>query len=493
MDERETAVALLFDDDILGAHLREALQARGARIVHEGPLSGIDRGLLDDCGAEVLVVNLDETDEGSLERLYAAVEDLTLRIVFNDAEASRGLEGWDRARWARHLALKVLERGELDPPRPRDARPIEAVPGHVAGAPSIHADDVIPFAASPADFERDPRADQDAEALAAELEALLAAAEESAGAESDGAVPADSESPGFEPDVAFPVQDFSLSSATGPGAEVETPAAPRPSDSWTLVDDDAPGFPAAATGEDETPPASVQLSREAEVSHPEWPAYVLVDDEDDVPARNDTQPVAESWLDEAGLIERVVVIGAEAGCDAAVETFLQALPVSAGALLVHVQQESAPSDEALAARLAAGGAWPVRVATSGGRARQGEVLIVPSGQQCELGRDGRIALHPLTARHFRAAAIDANFTALAHSFGRDLVAILFAGQALDAVGGCQAVHDRGGEVWLETAAVHTADVGEAVRAERLFHFIGTPRELAARLVARLAINDPKSP
>jgi chemosensory pili system protein ChpB (putative protein-glutamate methylesterase) len=44
------------------------------------------------------------------------------RVVFNDAQASRELIGWDRARWARHLAVKVLAMGDIDPPRPEDAR-----------------------------------------------------------------------------------------------------------------------------------------------------------------------------------------------------------------------------------------------------------------------------------------------------------------------------------------------------------------------------------
>ena len=42
------AVALLFDDAELGAHLREALRERGARIVHEGALGTLSREVIHD-------------------------------------------------------------------------------------------------------------------------------------------------------------------------------------------------------------------------------------------------------------------------------------------------------------------------------------------------------------------------------------------------------------------------------------------------------------
>src|SRR6185437_10417683 len=40
MTDTPPAVALLFDDTELGGHLRDALHERGARIVHEGDVSG---------------------------------------------------------------------------------------------------------------------------------------------------------------------------------------------------------------------------------------------------------------------------------------------------------------------------------------------------------------------------------------------------------------------------------------------------------------------
>ena len=122
MTDTAPAVALLFDDTELGGQLREALQERGARIVHEGGVSSLSRELLQRVGADVLVVNLDDSADDALDHLYEVIDDDRPRVVFNDAQASRALAGWDRARWARHLAVKVLAVGDIDPPRPDDAR-----------------------------------------------------------------------------------------------------------------------------------------------------------------------------------------------------------------------------------------------------------------------------------------------------------------------------------------------------------------------------------
>ncbi|WP_413625748.1 chemotaxis protein CheB [Luteibacter sp. Lutesp34] len=133
MADRETTVALLFDDASLSAHLREALVAQGARIVYESDLRSFAPAELVGSSADVVVVDLDNPGDDDLDRLYDTVEAGHPRLVLNDADASRKLEGWDRARWARHLAAKLVGEGVLDPPRPEDARAIEPRVAAVAG------------------------------------------------------------------------------------------------------------------------------------------------------------------------------------------------------------------------------------------------------------------------------------------------------------------------------------------------------------------------
>jgi len=182
MSESTPSIALLFDDTALVATLREALHACGARIVHEGSIAGINRDLLQDLDADVLVINLDDAAADALDPLYALVDGERPRLVFNDAAATAALAGWDRARWARHLAAKVLQNGDVDPPRPgplqaQDAEELAApAPDEdhpVAGSVPGTADEAV-VAANADQAERDRG---DTEALSAELEALLASAE----------------------------------------------------------------------------------------------------------------------------------------------------------------------------------------------------------------------------------------------------------------------------------------------------------------------------
>jgi two-component system chemotaxis response regulator CheB/chemosensory pili system protein ChpB (putative protein-glutamate methylesterase) len=125
----------------------------------------------------------------------------------------------------------------------------------------------------------------------------------------------------------------------------------------------------------------------------------------------------------------------------------------------------------------------VKVAAVGSRARAGEVLVVPRGQQVRVTRDGRVEISTATDVSEQSPSIDSSFTMAANVFGRDALAIVFAGKATDAVAGAQAIHDRGGQVWVESSAGdHYSDMVHGVLAERLASFSGSPQELAVRLV-----------
>ena len=109
--------------------------------------------------------------------------------------------------------------------------------------------------------------------------------------------------------------------------------------------------------------------------------------------------------------------------------------------------------------------------------------MVPAGQQVVLRRDGKIELQAIASDQAQGPSIDASFTMAANAFGRDALAIVFAGRANDAVAGSQAIHDRGGQVWVESSSgEHFADMVSGIFAERLVSFSGTPHELAAHLI-----------
>jgi two-component system chemotaxis response regulator CheB/chemosensory pili system protein ChpB (putative protein-glutamate methylesterase) len=568
MSEAATAVALLFDDAELGGHLRDALRERGAQIVHEGTLAAISRDALLGSGAEVVVVNLDDQVVDGLDHLYDVIDADRPRVVFNDAQASRSLDGWDRARWARHLAAKVMSLVDLDPPRPADAPAFEppasvsvepeAVPPPapvedlIEAAPVEVADEAESFEESAIDIADDMPVIDDAplefasdgdipeesieasETLAAELEALLAADEQhvaddefgtglnyAAGDEAtlhDGdfgaALPPDE--PAFEsvdveqqptqaPEApaaarpAFQLDHLSLAPldenfapAAAGKAATETPEFGQ-SLSWSLVDEDAPveqskpspsdfGIEKLSAADFLAPDAGEHEEHDFE---PGLSLELVSMEEAIAPQQREDHEVILGELESA--IGRVLLLGAASDSTDAVCQFLKALPADLRMTVLHTQHHAFEAADTLAERLKNSASMPVRVAGRDSRTRMGEILFVPAGQQVRLLRDGRIESQVVDGSASQQPSIDASFTTAAGVFGRDAIAIVFAGNATDAVAGAQAVYDRGGQVWVESApGDHYAGMVRGIEAERLVSFSGTPQELAARLTEQFA-------
>lgn len=589
MTDTPPAVALLFDDSELGGHLRDALHERGARIVHEGGVAGLNRELLQQVGADVLVINLDDDADDALDQLYDIIDGDRPRVVFNDAQASRALSGWDRARWARHLAVKVLAMGDIDPPRPEDAREVQVAPALVAAVapvvtetlgrdavdepatfatpaeddlaapiaqdaatpvtadeppPDLPADEPLQTAASeddapgaafdahagiPFDDEIEPAADPgitaESDDLAAELEALLASGElpdeedeQTVGAglrfTGDEELPplhdgdfgvvelADSDDDRIALDESAPssaVDELDFSALDAPDLTAEAmdaaasvvPAAPetpvRAPDNWALLDEEAPvesnDKPDAAVFGIEKLSAAEFLAPDVEpVAADLQPtmSLELVSMEEAI-APQAFVPDHEMVLDELGsALSRIVLLGAAVdGVDSVCE-FMRSLPASTRLTFLLTQHLGSHTEQEMLARLAEKSPLPVRVAEAGRRVGMGEVLMVPAGQQVRLRRDGSVELLADAAPE---PSIDASLSMAANGFGRDAVAIVFAGRGNDAIAGSQAIHDRGGQVWVESSSGdHFADMVSGIFAERLVSFSGTPSELAAHLI-----------
>ncbi|WEN16290.1 chemotaxis protein CheB [Rhodanobacter sp. AS-Z3] len=586
MTEMAPAVALLFDDTELVGQLREALQERGARIVHEGGVSSLSRELLQRVGVDVLVINLDDDADEAFDHLYEVIDGDHPRVVFNDAQASRTLEGWDRARWARHLAVKVLAAGDIDPPRPNDSRLIETSAAAVvaAGSPDAAAmlaesesaspsrtvvltdsvpeesvidgplpvDAVAPLVdntelAAPVDdalpddavVEREQSAAEESENLAAELEALLASGElpeedeQSSGPGLrfvDGAEPPPLHDGNFgapiitpetvdaaeparvapTPEAAgaaaptFQLDHLELSSLTDSDVATMSPSAAHPltpesvapvraPEGWALVDDDD----MAATAEPSDKPSPAMFGIE-KISAADYLAHDIEAVAPDLEPVMSLELVSmeeaiapqvyvhdhEMVLNELGsALSRIVLLGAATEGVDAVKAFLAALPATTRLTFLHTQHLGDQSEPALLEAFQAHCALPVRLAEQNGRVGHGEVLMVPAGQQVSLRRDGKIELQAITDPAAESASIDASLTMAANVFGRDALAIVFGGRGNDAVAGAQAVHDRGGQVWVESSTdEYSADMVSGIFAERLVSFSGTPSELATRLI-----------
>ncbi|MEP6483465.1 MAG: chemotaxis protein CheB [Rudaea sp.] len=144
-DSGDMRVALLYPTAQHGGHLRDALNELGAAVVYETAASNIDRDALENSGARTVVVNLGPDSDDYIDQLYDVLDAGDYNVVFNEANVTEALQGWDHARWARNLAAKILSRPDIaTPPRPPGA---EAVPTPVQKSASN-----VPVADKPSDF-----------------------------------------------------------------------------------------------------------------------------------------------------------------------------------------------------------------------------------------------------------------------------------------------------------------------------------------------------
>lgn len=277
-------IALLYADEALLSHVEQTLAALRVPVVYRAAIEQVDHAVLKGARPEIALINLDDRCDDKLDVVTAALDAAGVPIVFNDADISNGLEGWARARWARHLCAKLCGKDDVDPPRPAQvaatpfmpampaAAAVEVPPARTAVAepPAMAAEiaEPEPPAGEPAsasrplsqgeidalvaDFPSEAAASGvDTEAWSAQIDALLASAPDSASqepapwdvigfAEEESAQPA-------APAAAIKVQASAASAPTPAKVQAPAavsapakPAAPPSADQWQLVEDFTP-------------------------------------------------------------------------------------------------------------------------------------------------------------------------------------------------------------------------------------------------------------
>ena len=117
MADAGVRVALLAKAGESRNQLRTALQDLGADLVCEGDPSELNPNAVRELNPKVLVVSLEPTIEVALDKFDELLSSSNIEVVYDDAEVSGQLNGWDLNRWARHLAAKIIGT-DLMPPVP---------------------------------------------------------------------------------------------------------------------------------------------------------------------------------------------------------------------------------------------------------------------------------------------------------------------------------------------------------------------------------------
>lgn len=111
----DVRVALLARAGMARDQLHRTLSEAGAQIVAEGDPADLDPKDVAEKLPTVFLVSLEPSIEKSIERFEGLFATPGVEVMFDDAEVTGKLDGWDLNRWARHVASKLLGSESLPP------------------------------------------------------------------------------------------------------------------------------------------------------------------------------------------------------------------------------------------------------------------------------------------------------------------------------------------------------------------------------------------
>lgn len=135
--EAALRIALLARPGPACERLRDALQAMGGELVLDVDPSDTDVAALQAAAPQAVVVLLDPVVEDAIEAFDAVLSSPGIDVLYEEAELAAAREGWDVARWSRHLSAKLLRHNDVLPPRGGSGEPRNDMPEHDMPAPPV--------------------------------------------------------------------------------------------------------------------------------------------------------------------------------------------------------------------------------------------------------------------------------------------------------------------------------------------------------------------
>ena len=139
MSTEPVRIALLARPGAAHDRLRGVIEEAGGDCVFDGDPTEVEADALAATRPQLVLVALDPQVEDVLERFDALLFDPSVDVVYEEAELAAAREGWEVARWQRHLVAKLQRHRDVLPPgREPDDDADEATP--VAGEPNREPD-----------------------------------------------------------------------------------------------------------------------------------------------------------------------------------------------------------------------------------------------------------------------------------------------------------------------------------------------------------------
>jgi chemosensory pili system protein ChpB (putative protein-glutamate methylesterase) len=138
MAEASTRVALLARPGNACDRLQTALRDAGADVVLVADPTLTDADNVRAAGVQAILVALEPSVEDALERFDGLLDDPSITVIFDEADLAARREGWDAARWVRHLAAKLTGASDVLPPGGEAELVLGSVPAIAPGTVNLH-------------------------------------------------------------------------------------------------------------------------------------------------------------------------------------------------------------------------------------------------------------------------------------------------------------------------------------------------------------------
>ena len=149
MSESSRRAVLLARPGAACERLRSALSDAGAHVVLEADPTTLQLEALGQVAPQVIVVALDPVTEDVIEKFDPVLADPSVEVIYEEATLAATREGWDLARWVRHLAAKLHGHGDVLPPghEPEGMEPPEppGAPPPVEAAAPVEVQRAVPM------------------------------------------------------------------------------------------------------------------------------------------------------------------------------------------------------------------------------------------------------------------------------------------------------------------------------------------------------------
>jgi two-component system chemotaxis response regulator CheB len=148
----------------------------------------------------------------------------------------------------------------------------------------------------------------------------------------------------------------------------------------------------------------------------------------------------------------IVAIGISTGGPNALAEMIPALPADFPVPIVIVQHMPPLFTKLLAERLGTKSSIKVREGSAGEPLTAGSVIIAPGNQHMVIERAGaghHIALNQGPLENSCRPAADVLFRSASENFGAGVLAVVMTGMGQDGLHGCEAVRERGGQVFVQ--------------------------------------------